>query len=57
MIVEGKIKPDIAVLLLEGAAKVCGLWRDDGPAQCQATIKSGIGVGVRDARDQQRMEK
>jgi len=51
MIVEGVIEPDAASLLLEGAAMVCGLWRDDGPAQCRATIKSGIAAGMRDASD------
>jgi bifunctional DNA primase/polymerase-like protein len=51
MVAEGKINPDIAALLLEGAAKVCGLWHDDGPAQCKATIKSGIAAGIRDARE------
>jgi hypothetical protein len=51
MVVEGVIKPDVAALLLESSAKVCGLWRDDGPQQCRATIKSGIGAGIRDAID------
>jgi hypothetical protein len=46
---EGVIKPDVAVLLLESSAKICGLWRDDGAAQCRATIKSGIAAGIRDA--------
>jgi hypothetical protein len=49
MIFEGVIKPDVAVLLLESSAKICGLWRDDGAAQCRATIKSGIAAGIRDA--------
>jgi hypothetical protein len=49
MIFEGVIKPDVAVLLLESSAKLCGLWRDDGAAQCRATIKSGIAAGIRDA--------
>jgi hypothetical protein len=48
---EGLINPDIASLLLEGAAKSCGLWHDDGPQQCRATIKSGIGAGIRDWND------
>jgi hypothetical protein len=48
---EGKLNPDIAALLLEGASKECGLWHDDGPQQCLATIKSGIGAGIRDASE------
>jgi len=51
MIFEGVIKPDVVVLLLESSAKICGLWRDDGAAQCRATIKSGIAAGIRDAND------
>jgi hypothetical protein len=51
IIAEGRINPDIASLLLEGAAKTNGLWHDDGPQQCQSTIKSGIGAGIRDFRD------
>jgi len=54
IIAEGRINPDIAILLLEGSAKICGLWHDDGSAQCRATIRSGIGAGVRDARDGER---
>jgi Bifunctional DNA primase/polymerase, N-terminal len=51
MVAEGLINPDIAALLLEQGAKVCGLWHDDGPAQCRSTIKSGIAAGVRDAKE------
>jgi Bifunctional DNA primase/polymerase, N-terminal len=51
IVAEGLINPDIAGLLLEQGAKSCGLWRDDGPSQCQATIKSGIAAGIRDASD------
>jgi hypothetical protein len=51
MIIEGVIEPDVASLLLEGAAMTCGLWRDDGPAQCRLTIRSGIAAGIRDASD------
>jgi|SRR5215831_12972102 len=51
MIVEGVLKPEAATILLEGAAMVCGLWRDDGAQQCRLTIKSGIAAGIRDARD------
>ena len=51
MIFEGVIKPEIATLLLESSAKICGLWRDDGAAQCRATIKSGIAAGIRDTND------
>jgi hypothetical protein len=54
MIFEGVIKPDVAALLLESSAKICGLWRDDGAAQCRATIKSGLGAGIRDASDLRR---
>jgi Bifunctional DNA primase/polymerase, N-terminal len=54
MIAEGRINPDIASLLLEGAAKVCGLWRDDGPSQCKATIRSGINAGIRDWNEKER---
>src|SRR5262249_13964546 len=49
MIAEGVIKPEVAALLLESSAKICALWRDDGPAQCKATIKSGVAAGIRDA--------
>jgi hypothetical protein len=51
IIAERKINPEIASLLLEGAAKTNGLWHDDGPQQCLATIRSGIGAGIRDFRD------
>src|SRR5262249_23937572 len=51
MVAEGVIKAEVASLLLEGSAKICGLWRDDGAAQCRATIRSGIGAGIRDAVD------
>jgi hypothetical protein len=51
MIAEGVINPDVAALLLESSAKINGIWFDDGPAQCKATIKSGIAAGIRDASD------
>jgi hypothetical protein len=51
IVAEGLINPAVAELLLEGAAKTCGLWRDDGPGQCKATIKSGLRAGVRDASE------
>lgn len=35
---------------LEQAARDCGVWRDDGPAQCRKTINSGISKGKRDPR-------
>ena len=45
MVAEGVIRRGIAERLLIGAAKANGLWREDGPAQCQATIRSGIDAG------------
>jgi DNA phosphorothioation-dependent restriction protein DptG len=51
MVAEGLIKSEVASMLLESSAKVCGLWRDDGAAQCRATIKSGLAAGIRDAVD------
>src|SRR5260370_40678734 len=51
MIVEGVLRPEVAALLLESSAKLSGLWRDDGPVQCRATIKNGIAAGIRDAMD------
>ena len=51
IVAEGRINPDIASLLLEQGAKSCGLWLDDGPQQCLATIRSGIAAGVRDASE------
>jgi hypothetical protein len=51
MIVEGFIKRSVVEELLRSAAWVNGLWREDGPAQCRATIKSGIDAGMNDARD------
>lgn len=51
MIAEGVIRQEIAELLLEGAAKTCGLVQDDGINRCRATIKSGIGAGIRDFND------
>jgi hypothetical protein len=51
MVAEGVINIDVAVLLLESSAKLNGIWRDDGAAQCRATIKSGLAAGIRDAND------
>jgi len=51
MIAEGVIKVEVATVMLEGGAMVCGLWKHDGPHQCRLTIKSGIAAGMRDARD------
>jgi hypothetical protein len=47
MIAEGVIVRDTAEQLLRGAAQTCGLWREDGAAQCMATIKSGLVAGIR----------
>jgi hypothetical protein len=46
MIGEGVIARSTAEKLLRGAAQACGLWREDGAAQCMATIKSGIDAGM-----------
>jgi hypothetical protein len=46
MIAEGVIMRNAAEKLLRGAAQACGLWREDGAAQCLATIKSGIDAGI-----------
>jgi Bifunctional DNA primase/polymerase, N-terminal len=46
MIGEGKMLRRVAEQLLIEGAKACGLWRDDGEAQCRATIKSGLDVGI-----------
>jgi bifunctional DNA primase/polymerase-like protein len=47
MIGEGKIKTEVAEVLLIGAAKSNGLWKDD-PENCLKTIQDGL----RDGRDQ-----
>ena len=52
ILVEGLIKTRRdAEWLLQSAARTNGLWRDDGPAQCKATIKSGLDAGVRAQRE------
>jgi hypothetical protein len=48
MIAEGVITPEVAEKLLIGAAKTNGLWREDGAAQCLATIRGGIRRGIRE---------
>ena len=35
---------------LEQAARDCGLWHDDGPAQCRKTINSGLRKGMLEPR-------
>jgi Bifunctional DNA primase/polymerase, N-terminal len=50
MIGEGKMLRNVAEQLLVAAAKGSGLWREDGEAQCQATIKSGLDVGIEEMR-------
>jgi len=47
MIAEGRIKREIAERLLEGAARINGLWRDDGVDQVRATVRSGIETGIK----------
>jgi hypothetical protein len=47
MIGEGVIQRDVAEQLLRGAAQACGLWREDGAAQCMATIRSGLDAGIK----------
>ena len=44
IVAEGKLKVAVATRLLEGAARINGLWRDpeDGPERCRATIASGF---------------
>jgi Bifunctional DNA primase/polymerase, N-terminal len=46
MVTEGLVNPDIAGLVLESAARVCGLWRDDGIDRVRATIRSGLAAGM-----------
>ena len=54
LIAEGRMKHEVAVMLLVGAAKINGLWRDgdtpeeqaDAPAKVMATIESGIARGM-----------
>jgi Bifunctional DNA primase/polymerase, N-terminal len=54
LIAEGRIKREVAVTLLVGAAKINGLWRDgdtaeeqaDAPRKVMATIESGIARGI-----------
>jgi hypothetical protein len=46
MFAEGKIKREVAERLLEGAAKINGLWREDGAEAVRATIRSGIETGI-----------
>jgi hypothetical protein len=48
MIAEGVIAQEVAEDLLVKAAKTNGLWREDGAAQCLATIRGGIGRGIRE---------
>jgi hypothetical protein len=53
MIAEGVIKRSVAEKLLVGAAKANGLWREDGAAQCGATIRSGIDAGLQTQHHQE----
>lgn len=46
MVGEGRMLRSVAEQLLVGGAKACGLWREDGEAQCRATIKSGLDAGI-----------
>jgi len=46
MIAEGVIARHVAEQFLKEAAQACGLWREDGTAQCMATIKSGLDAGI-----------
>jgi hypothetical protein len=50
MIGEGKMLRNVAEHLLIEAARACGLWREDGEAQCRATINSGLDVGIEEVR-------
>jgi hypothetical protein len=50
MVGEGKLQRNVAEHLLISAAKTCGLWREDGEAQCRATIRSGLDVGIEEMR-------
>jgi hypothetical protein len=43
MIAEGAIRRNLAEQLLCNAARVCGLWHDDGAGAVRATIGSGLG--------------
>ena len=59
MIVEGCMRArHDAEWLLRSGATINGLWQEDGPAQCNATIKSGLDAGIQDEmRDrEQRLE-
>jgi hypothetical protein len=52
MIGEGSFKSrEVAEHLLIEAAKVCGIWQDDGEEQCLATIRSGIETGIKEWHD------
>jgi hypothetical protein len=49
MIVEGCIRTRRdAEWLLRSGAWINGLWQEDGPEQCKATIKSGLDAGIQD---------
>jgi hypothetical protein len=56
MIAEGVIMQEVAEDLLVKAAKHNGLWREDGAAQCMATIRGGIGRGIREWQGAMRRE-
>ena len=56
MIAEGVIAQEVAEKLLVGAAKTNGLWREDGEAQCLATIRGGIRAGIEEWQSVMRHE-
>lgn len=50
----GLVSRDMAEAALEQAASDCGLWSEDGPHACRATIASGITKGVSRPREVRR---
>jgi hypothetical protein len=49
IIAEGRINPKVAEQLLIAAAKINGIWREDGREDCIATIRSGLRAGIAEA--------
>jgi hypothetical protein len=52
MVAEGVRQRQQAERVLCGAARECGLWREDGAARCKATINSGLDAGIAQAQGQ-----
>ncbi len=47
----GALSEGTVIAALEGAAKTCGLWKDDGAKSAQATIASGLKAGKEKPRE------